>query len=209
MHILEIYYVSIPGCRIYLNYTSIQPQVVGAGAREGDTDSAIDPQKFSKIIPVNFNNRKYTVLSKEIRKYTDKQTLFLENLAGPAKGNIRAAMDLAGYDANHSTTLIVRSLRDEIIDIAKDMLAGTAIKSIFALDEVLDNPAALGNNAKIMAAKELLDRAGIVKPSENAQLSLQVPDGGVIILPAKRVLKEPEVIDVTPVVVDTPERIDA
>lgn len=134
-------------------------------------------------------------MGKEVRKYTDKQSLFLENLAGPAKGNIKEAMRLAGYEDNISSTSIVRSLKDEIIEIAKDLLAGASIKAVLALDNVVDDPNQLGAKAKVAAAQQLLDRTGLVKPPESA-LGLNVPEGGLIILPAKRSQQiEPKTIE--------------
>lgn len=133
-------------------------------------------------------------MAQELRKYTEKQTLFLENLAGPAKGNVLEAMRLAGYGEDVSSTSIIRSLKNEIIEIAKDMLAGASIKAVIGLEEALENPNALGTKQKIAAAQQLLDRAGLVKPPEDQGLKLEVGEG-VIILPAKRSLEQSKVIE--------------
>ena len=41
------------------------------------------------------------------KKLTDKQAAFLEALLGEARGNIQAAMDIAGYAKNTKTTEVV------------------------------------------------------------------------------------------------------
>jgi hypothetical protein len=57
------------------------------------------------------------------KTYTDKQATFLEVLLGEARGNIRAAMDIAGYSRMTKTSEVVGPLREEITDRAGLMLA--------------------------------------------------------------------------------------
>ena len=45
---------------------------------------------------------------------TPKQEDFLEALLGEARGNIRAAMDMAGYSKSTKTTDVVGPLKEEI-----------------------------------------------------------------------------------------------
>lgn len=130
-------------------------------------------------------------MSKDKKELTTMEAAFLEHLAGEAKGNIKLAMKLAGYSDNISTTQIIRQLKQEMIEVAQEMLAANAMKAVSGLDDVLDSPNSLGAKNKIAAAKEILDRAGIVKPQ--GELNLSVPDGGLIILPAKGVKKTEEV----------------
>ena len=52
----------------------------------------------------------------ETKKLTDKQEAFLEALCGEAKGNIRGAMNIAGYSENTKVSEIVSSLKDEIVE---------------------------------------------------------------------------------------------
>ena len=49
---------------------------------------------------------------------TEKQELFLEFLCGEAKGDIRSAMNLAGYSENTKVSEVVSSLKDEIVDLS-------------------------------------------------------------------------------------------
>ena len=55
--------------------------------------------------------------------FTNKQEDFLEALLGEARGNIRAAMDIAGYSKMTKTTEVVGPLKYEIIERAGMMLA--------------------------------------------------------------------------------------
>lgn len=101
------------------------------------------------------------------------------------KGNIRQAMRLAGYSENMAPSIILKQLKNEIIDRAQLELAAHSAKALLALIGVLDDPNAMGAKTKIEAAKQVLDRAGLVKPEGSGDVNLKVPDTGLIILPAK------------------------
>ena len=58
-----------------------------------------------------------------------KQEDFLEALLGEARGNIRAAMDMAGYSKSTKTTEVVGPLKEEITERAGLMLAINAPKN--------------------------------------------------------------------------------
>ena len=122
---------------------------------------------------------------KKEKTYTEKEIAFLEALSGPAKGDVSKAMDIAGYASSISPTQIRRQLREEIIDIAKDFLAASSIKAVVGLDDVLDRPGQLGAKQKIDAAKQMLDRAGIVAPTDD--ININIHGTGVIFLPTKKV----------------------
>lgn len=122
-------------------------------------------------------------MSEKKRELTTLEAAFLENLFGDAKGNVKLALKMAGYSDNISSTQIMRQLKAEIISLAQDALAANSIKAVMGLDDVLDNPNSLGAKNKIAAAKEVLDRAGISKPEGN--VNLNIPEGGIIVLPAK------------------------
>ena len=55
--------------------------------------------------------------------------------------------------------------------------------SITDVDAVLDDPSALGARNSVAAAREILDRTGIVKKE---QIEVKGPESGVFILPPKR-----------------------
>jgi len=62
---------------------------------------------------------------------TPKQEDFLEALLGEARGNIRAAMDIAGYSRTTKTAEVVGPLKEEITERAGMMLAMNAPKAAF------------------------------------------------------------------------------
>jgi hypothetical protein len=115
--------------------------------------------------------------------YTPKQEAFLEALCGEAKGNIRAAMTLAGYSPATHVYEVVVPLRDEIIDRASTMLAMNAPKATLSIVGVLDDPSAMGARNAVSAAREILDRAGLVKKEK---VEVSGPAGGMFILPPKK-----------------------
>ena len=113
---------------------------------------------------------------------TPKQEYFLEALLGEARGNIRAAMDMAGYSKSTKTTEVVGPLKEEITERAGMMLAMNAPKAAFGIVDVLDDPSAMGARNSISAAREVLDRSGLVKKE---QVEVSGNAGGIFILPPK------------------------
>ena len=113
---------------------------------------------------------------------TPKQEDFLEALLGEARGNIRAAMDMAGYSKSTKTTEVVGPLKEEITERAGMMLAMNAPKAAFGIVDVLDDPSAMGARNSISAAREVLDRSVLVKKE---QVEVSGNAGGIFILPPK------------------------
>lgn len=116
------------------------------------------------------------------KELTDKQAAFLEALLGKARGNIRLAMDMAGYSKTTATSEVVGPLKEQIIDRASMMLALNAPKAAFGIFDVLDDPSALGARNTIAAAREVLDRSGLAKKE---QVEVTANAGGMFILPPK------------------------
>ena len=116
------------------------------------------------------------------KELTDKQAAFLEALLGEARGNIRLAMDMAGYSKSTKTTEVVGPLKEEITERAGMMLAMNAPKAAFGIVDVLDDPSAMGARNAISAAREVLDRSGLVKKE---QVEVSGNAGGIFILPPK------------------------
>ena len=116
------------------------------------------------------------------KSLTDKQSAFLEALLGEARGNIRAAMNIAGYSKTTATTEVVGPLKEEITERAGMMLAINAPKAAFGIIDVLDDPSALGARNAISAAREVLDRTDLVKKE---QVEVSGNAGGIFILPPK------------------------
>ena len=113
---------------------------------------------------------------------TPKQVYFLEALLGEARGNIRAAMDLGGYSRTTKTAEVVGPLKEEIKERAGLMLAMNAPKAAFGIVDVLDDPSAMGARNAISAAREILDRTGLVKKE---QVEVSGNTGGIFILSPK------------------------
>ena len=113
---------------------------------------------------------------------TDKQQKFLDYLV-ETNGNPKEAAELAGYSGNHYQ--VVKSLKNEIIDLATDVLANSAPEAAFKLVDIMntDKPIPqIGN--KLQAAQSILDRVGVVKKD---RLEVEhTTSGGVFILPAKK-----------------------
>ena len=116
------------------------------------------------------------------KKYTEKQQAFLEALMGEARGNIRSAMDAAGYAKSTKTAEVVGPLKEVIIEQASMMLAMNSPKAAFGIINVLEDPSAMGARNSISAAREVLDRTGLVKKE---QIEVTSGSGGMFILPPK------------------------
>lgn len=118
----------------------------------------------------------------ELSKFSDMQEAFMEALLGEARGDIRRAMTLAGYSEKTKTKEVVGPLKEEILDRTNMMMAMNAPKAAFGMVNVLDDPTALGARNQINAAKEVLDRVGLVKKE---QVQVTTTGGGMFILPPK------------------------
>jgi len=116
------------------------------------------------------------------RKLTDKQQKFLEVLFEEARGDFVLAKRLAGYSDGTPTTEIIKALKDEVLERTNMYLARSAPRAAMAMVGALVDPTELGIKEKMSAAKEVMDRVGIIK-SEKIQVE---SSGGVMILPPKR-----------------------
>ena len=116
------------------------------------------------------------------KNLTPKQEAFLEALLGEARGHIRAATDIAGYSRTTKTAEVVGPRKEEITERPGMMLAMNASKAAFGIVDVLDYPSAMGARYAISAAREVLDRTGLVKKE---QLEVTANTGGMFILPPK------------------------
>ena len=116
------------------------------------------------------------------RQLTDKQQKFLDVLFEEARGSMVEAKKLAGYSPTQHTAQIVESLKDEILERTNMYLAQSAPRAALAMVGALHDPTELGIKEKMTAAKEVMDRVGIIK-SEKIQVE---STGGVMILPPKR-----------------------
>jgi len=118
------------------------------------------------------------------RKLTEKQENFLSNLI-ETKGNLKLSAELAGYSGNHYQ--IIKSLRQEIVDLASNVLAREAPSAAFKLVEVMQSDNAVPQaNVKLQAAQTILDRVGLGK-QERMEVNHNVT-GGIFILPEKQTI---------------------
>tara|TARA_R100001082_G_C4336714_1_gene148153 strand:+ start:238 stop:654 length:417 start_codon:yes stop_codon:yes gene_type:complete len=118
------------------------------------------------------------------RKLTEKQQDFLNNLI-ETKGNLKLSAELAGYAGNHYQ--VIKSLRQEIVDLASNVLAREAPSAAFKLVEVMQSDTAMPQaNVKLQAAQTILDRVGLGK-QDRMEVNHNV-GGGIFVLPEKETI---------------------
>ena len=129
------------------------------------------------------------------RNYTPKQQAFLDALYANSTGDINKAMVSAGYKEGAGSTALVKSLKNEILEIANLILTRNAPKAANKLVNIMDSDAPIPQaNQKLNAAQSLLDRVGLVKENK-LQIDHNVT-GGIFVMPAKEeIIIEAEVID--------------
>jgi hypothetical protein len=120
------------------------------------------------------------------RQLTERQQKFLHVLFDEAGGDMVAAKKLAGYADTSSTNEIVKGIKEEILEATQMYMARNAPKAAMAMTGALYDPTELGIRDKMSAAKELLDRVGLVK-TEKMQVEAS---GGVMLMPPKAVIVE-------------------
>ncbi len=117
------------------------------------------------------------------RELSTQQKTFIDFLFGEAQGNPKKAGELAGY-SEHSYPKVIKSLKDEIIERAEYSLALHSAKAVKGLVNALDEDGMTpGANIRMEAAKQILDRVGLVK-REKVDINAQVAHG-IFILPPK------------------------
>tara|TARA_R100000951_G_C2625389_1_gene175828 strand:- start:561 stop:932 length:372 start_codon:yes stop_codon:yes gene_type:complete len=120
------------------------------------------------------------------RELTERQKKFLDVLFEGANGDVVTAKKLAGYADSTTSTDVIRSLKDEILEATQMYMSRNAPKAAMSMVGALYDPTELGIRDKMSAAKELLDRTGLVK-TEKMQVEAT---GGVMLMPAKQVQDE-------------------
>lgn len=115
------------------------------------------------------------------KELTEQHKRFLEVLFSDAGGNINQAMRMAGFSEGYSRRSLTNYLKEEIIEATQLYIAMAAPKAAVAMINAIDDPTELGLKEKMSAAKDLLDRAGLVK-TEKVQVE---STGGIMVLPAK------------------------
>ena len=108
------------------------------------------------------------------REYTERQLSFLANLLKTG-GDPKQAAELAGYSEG-SYPQVIKALKQEMIDLASDVLAQSAPKAAFKLVEVMEAEHSIPqSNVKIQAAQTILDRIGLGK-AERIDVNHKVDD---------------------------------
>lgn len=113
---------------------------------------------------------------------TEMQQKFLDVLFDEAGGDVVAAKKLAGYSDGSRTATIVESLKDEIAERTRTYFARVAPKAAVSMHNALIDPTELGIKEKMVAAKDLLDRAGLGKVDK---VDVSSSSGGIFYLPPK------------------------
>lgn len=120
--------------------------------------------------------------NKMARKLTERQQNFINALFGDANGSIKDAKIIAGYSPATNNQEIIKSLKEEILEATQLYMASNAPKAAMAMVGGMIDPTELGIRDKMTAAKELLDRTGLIK-TEKVQVEAS---GGVMLMPTKQ-----------------------
>ena len=124
-----------------------------------------------------------TITKTQKKSLTNSQENFLEALFGEARGNPKRAGELAGY-SEHSYPKVLRSLKTEIVSRAENYLATHSAKAATKMVEMLEEDGTTPHaNIRMEAAKQILDRIGIVK-KEQIDVNMKAMHG-IFVLPAK------------------------
>lgn len=116
------------------------------------------------------------------KEFTPKQKKFLQLYAKNNFQNIKECAEKAGYKQHYWS--LINTLKDEIKEIAESVLLGSAPEAAMSITELLtsDKPV-LNAQTKLQAAKEVLDRSGVIK-KEKVEHDHKV-HGGIFLLPVK------------------------
>ena len=108
------------------------------------------------------------------RNLTNLQVSFLDALFGEAKGDPRIARELAGYGKKTPLALIMRPLAAEIAEGTRQYLAQHAPEAVATLIEIMTTEfPPPGSKLRLDAAKEVLDRSGLVKKEQKEVVQRQ------------------------------------
>ena len=125
----------------------------------------------------------YLAEPKRNKTLTKKQQKFLDCLI-ETSGNPKEAAEMAGYSKGSHYQVVV-ALKDEIIDLATNVLANSAPEAAFKLVDIMNTNRPIPQiQNKLQAAQTILDRVGVVK-KERIDVNHNANMGGVFILPAK------------------------
>jgi len=116
------------------------------------------------------------------KELTVKQQGFLDHLVDTG-GDPKEAAVLAGY-AENGHWQVAHALKNEIIELASNILAQSAPKAALKLVDIMDSNTPIPQaSVRIQAAQTILDRIGLGK-KDTLEINHKV-EGGLFILPAK------------------------
>ena len=116
------------------------------------------------------------------KELTIRQQNFLDHLVDTG-GDPREAAELAGY-AKHGHWQVAHALKNEIIELASNILAQSAPKAAMKLVDIMDSNTPIPQaNMRLQAAQTILDRTGLGR-QDRIDVNHKV-EGGLFILPAK------------------------
>jgi len=116
------------------------------------------------------------------KELTVKQQGFLDHLVNTG-GDPKEAAVLAGY-AENGHWQVAHALKNEIIELASNILAQSAPKAAMKLVDIMDSNTPIPQaSVRIQAAQTILDRIGLGK-KDTLDVNHKV-EGGLFILPAK------------------------
>ena len=130
---------------------------------------------------------KYLPQKSSERVLTERQQKFLDCLIQTG-GDPKLAANLAGY-AEGSYLQVIKSLKNEIIELASNILAQSAPQAALKLVQVMntDDPMPQAN-VRLQAAQTILDRTGLGK-QDKLDVNVESEGGSLFILPAKTVVE--------------------
>jgi len=117
------------------------------------------------------------------KKLNERQEALISALVGEANGDLRLAMNIAGYSKNTSIKEAITPIKEEVIEAAQLMVAMNAPRAAAGLTSVITDPSELGARNIVSAAREILDRSGVIK---SEQIEVKGPENAVFILPPKQ-----------------------
>ena len=120
----------------------------------------------------------------DTKKYTEKQLAFVDALFGEAGGNVTLAKRMAGYSENSANMYVLKPVQELIVERAEATLAMHAASAVTGITGLISDPIQPGAKVKLAAAKEILDRIGVVK-IDKVQHSAEGDNNLVFVLPAK------------------------
>ena len=119
------------------------------------------------------------------RELTEKQQATLDHLFDQdVKGNLRKAMQKAGYAEGTSTAYLLHTLHEEIVEATERFMSSYTGEAAWALGDILENPTEPGSKEKLTAAGQILDRIGLSR-KDRLKAEVEVTGGPIFFLPEK------------------------